>query len=475
MGMVAFPITPRRKMMRLFAAVAVTALLAGCQASEEYVAFGPKHLREVRPAIKAKFTELKMDAQSPILIRIFKEESTLEVWKQNREGRFALLETFAICKWSGELGPKIKEGDRQAPEGFYEITPGLMNPNSNYHLAFNMGFPNAYDRSHNRTGTHLMVHGSCSSRGCYAMTDPQIEDIYALARDSFKGGQRSFQVQAFPFRMTAENMARHNDSPHMDFWRMLKVGYDHFEVTQQAPKIDVCEKQYVFNATPLMANVPFRATAKCPAYEVPQAIRVAVEARQKKDAEAFEVALANIREEAEREKRAKERAAMIAAIVNPKFGSDDKPEEAAQDAPAEPATAEATSQTPAPGSTGGVFASLFASRAAPVAAPEADAASAGDLPQTGAEPATEAQATAGASNAADAPANNPANAPATAATESQPAAEVTATAFAPEAQPAEQKPGLLKRWLSFGSSEEEDTTPPQVDLTTVATAPKVKP
>lgn len=455
MGVIAFPKIPGRKVIRLAGALAVATLLAGCQSGDEYVSFGPKHLREVRPAIKAKFTELKMDARSPILIRIFKEESTLEVWKQNREGRFALLQTFDICKWSGELGPKVKEGDRQAPEGFYEITPGLMNPNSSYHLAFNMGFPNAYDRSHNRTGTHLMVHGACSSRGCYAMTDPQIEDIYALARDSFKGGQRSFQVQAFPFRMTAENMARHNDSPHMDFWRMLKVGYDHFEVTKQAPKIDVCEKQYVFNATPLMANVPFRATAKCPAYEVPQAIRVAVEAKQKKDAQAFEVAMANIREEAEREKRAKERAALIASIVNPKFGSDDKREEAGEPA----AAATSAEEAPAtPASTGGVFASLFASKAAQPA-------------ETA--PGEPGQTAAGAASPAASQAASQAAPPA--AAKPQPAAEVTATAFAPDAQAGEQKPGFFKRWLSFSGSQDDDTTPPQVDLTTVTTAPRVKP
>ncbi|NNC27627.1 murein L,D-transpeptidase, partial [Salinisphaera sp. USBA-960] len=129
-----------------------------------------------------------------------KEESALEVWKQTRTGKYQLLDEFEICKWSGKLGPKFKEGDRQAPEGFYEITPALMNPNSSYHLAFNLGYPNSYDRSHGRTGSHLMVHGACSSRGCYAMTDEQVQDIYALARDSFKGGQRSFQVQAFPFR-----------------------------------------------------------------------------------------------------------------------------------------------------------------------------------------------------------------------------------------------------------------------------------
>ena len=78
---------------------------------------------------------------SPILVRIFKEESELEVWKQETTGRFALLKTYPICRWSGELGPKIKEGDRQAPEGFYTITPGQMNPNSNYYLAFNIGYP----------------------------------------------------------------------------------------------------------------------------------------------------------------------------------------------------------------------------------------------------------------------------------------------------------------------------------------------
>ena len=131
----------------------------------------------------------------------------------DRSGYHALLKTYPICRWSGELGPKIKEGDRQAPEGFYTITPGLMNPNSSYYLAINMGFPNAYDKAHGRTGAFLMIHGDCSSRGCYAMTDEQIAEIYALARESFLGGQRSFQIQAYPFRMTPINMAKHRASP----------------------------------------------------------------------------------------------------------------------------------------------------------------------------------------------------------------------------------------------------------------------
>src|ERR671929_153697 len=156
-----------------------------------------------------------MPKESPILVRTFKEESELEVWKQDTTGHFALLKTYPICRWSGELGPKIKEGDRQAPEGFYTITPAQLNPNSHYYLSFDIGYPNAFDRAHGRTGSNLMVHGDCSSRGCYAMTDEQIAEIYALARESFFGGQKSFQIQAYPFRMTPVNMAKHRNSVQM--------------------------------------------------------------------------------------------------------------------------------------------------------------------------------------------------------------------------------------------------------------------
>ena len=134
--------------------------------------------------------------RSPILVRLFKQEAELEVWKQDRSGRFALLKTYPICSWSGDLGPKVREGDRQAPEGFYNISPAQMNPQSAYYLSFNTGYPNAYDRSLGHTGSELMVHGYCSSRGCYAMTDEKIAEIYSLGRESFFGGQRAFQFQA---------------------------------------------------------------------------------------------------------------------------------------------------------------------------------------------------------------------------------------------------------------------------------------
>lgn len=269
----------------LLAAVSAVAL-AGCVAEGGPVGsgFGPKHLQELSPVMLAQIEQKGMEKRSPILLRIFKEESELEVWKQARDGKFALLKTYPICRWSGELGPKIREGDRQAPEGFYTITPELLQPRSSYHLAFNMGYPNEFDRSHNRTGAHLMVHGDCSSRGCYAMTDEQISEIFALAREAFDGGQLSFQVQAYPFRMTAKNLARHRNNPHLAFWRMLKEGSDHFETTKTALKVDVCDRRYVFNA--INPSQPFNPTAQCPAYTVrPEAAKLVAAKKQADDRE----------------------------------------------------------------------------------------------------------------------------------------------------------------------------------------------
>ena len=238
--------------------------------------------------MKAAIAHNNMPMESPILVRIFKEEAELEIWKQDATGRFALLKTYPICRWSGDLGPKVKEGDRQAPEGFYQITPGLMNPNSNYYLAFNLGFPNAYDKANDRSGAFLMVHGDCSSRGCYAMTDEQMGEIFALGRESFQGGQKSFQVQAYPFRMTALNMAKHRNSPHMAFWRMIKVGYDHFEVTRQEPKVDVCEKRYVFDAqSPNGMPLRFDTRNRCPAYQLDPQVASLIKQKQADDEQQF--------------------------------------------------------------------------------------------------------------------------------------------------------------------------------------------
>lgn len=217
-----------------------------------------------------------------MLVRIFKQENTLEVWKRTSSGQFRMFKSYAICAFSGDLGPKIKEGDRQSPEGFYTITPGLMNPRSNYYLAFNTGFPNKFDRAWGRTGSNLMVHGDCKSVGCYAMTDASIAEIYALARESFRGGNSSFQLQIFPFRMTAANLAKYAGSQNLEFWKNIKEGYDLFELAKAPPVWDVCNRQYIFNpasAGPLDPLGPCPATVRIAGLEERQQADEAVLAR----------------------------------------------------------------------------------------------------------------------------------------------------------------------------------------------------
>src|SRR5262249_2549329 len=229
-----------------------------------------KATKEVSRELLSLFRQNKMPKYSPILLRVFKEEAELEVWKQDTTGHFQLLKTFPICRWSGDLGPKLHEGDRQTPEGFYTITPNLMNPNSNWYLAINTGFPNTFDKANSRDGTFLMIHGDCSSSGCFAMTDEQISEIYGMARDSLVG-RPAFQVQAYPFRLTPANLARHRTNPNLAFWKMLKIGNDHFETTYLEPKVDVCDRQYVFDAQPppkSSAPFAFNPTGKCPAFVV---------------------------------------------------------------------------------------------------------------------------------------------------------------------------------------------------------------
>lgn len=268
----------------MFAKLARTGVLiaaigvAGCNDSS-MKDFAPSANKPLPDKILADMRAKGMARTSPVLARIFKEEGKLEIWKAKTNGRYDMVASYDICKWSGKLGPKYTEGDRQAPEGFYTVRPAQMNPKSSYHLSFNIGYPNAYDRANGRTGSNLMVHGACSSSGCYSMTDAQIEQIYAFGRDAFQGGQTEFQIQAFPFRMTAANMARYRKDPNYDFWQMLKVGYDNFEITKVPPKVDVCEKRYVFNQV-AADGATFNPTGACPATSQPDSLKTAYSAYQ---------------------------------------------------------------------------------------------------------------------------------------------------------------------------------------------------
>jgi murein L,D-transpeptidase YafK len=256
-----------RVALRFSFVAAAAVLLAGCPFSGGGDGSIHPAMKQLSPETQTLLAKAGMTQEAPVFVRIFKEESQLEIWKQKSDGHYYLFKTYPICSWSGGLGPKVKVGDKQAPEGFYTVTPGQMNPNSQFHLAFNVGFPNAYDKANGRTGDALMVHGDCRSAGCYAMTDALIEEIYALAREAFRGGQSKFHVHAFPFRMTAENMLRHRSSPWYGFWKTLKVGYDDFELTRMVPKVNVCSRNYLVNADFLGHEAVPDGAESCPAYQ----------------------------------------------------------------------------------------------------------------------------------------------------------------------------------------------------------------
>lgn len=268
-----------RNLRRHALLLAGAVLLSSCVAMEG----DDRHLQPLPVALVSQMSAKGMSPGDPILVRIFKKESELEVWKRDRSGRYALLKTYPMCRWSGQLGPKKREGDRQAPEGFYTVTAELMNPKSQFYLSFNLGYPNALEQAQGFTGSALMVHGACTSAGCYAMTDEGVTEIYGLAREAFIGGQRSFQVQALPFRMTPENMAAHRNNPNIVFWRNLKEGYDHFEATRRPPRLAYCERRYVFD--PAEGAGPFVPGAACPIYEVEQDSRDLVAQKRARDEE----------------------------------------------------------------------------------------------------------------------------------------------------------------------------------------------
>ncbi len=201
----------------------------------------------VQAGLTSDLEEAGLRLGSPVFLRILKEEAELEAWVRGEDGRFVLFRTWPICTFSGELGPKRAEGDQQAPEGFYFVPPGRMNPMSSFHLSFDLGYPNRFDRAYGRTGAWLMVHGSCVSIGCYAMTDPVIEQVWMLMKSAFEAGQPFVRVHAFPFRMSSSNLSARSDSEWFDFWSNLAEGWDLFEDSRVPPNVRVDSRRYVFD------------------------------------------------------------------------------------------------------------------------------------------------------------------------------------------------------------------------------------
>ena len=199
-----------------------------------------------RSALFAELGAAGFTLGAPVHVRIFKREKRLELWLARDDGRYAMFKGYDICTYSGDLGPKLREGDRQAPEGFYRVGLKQLNPTSRHHLSFNLGFPNAFDSQLGRTGSALMVHGGCSSVGCFAITDESVDEVYAVVEAALKGGQDAVDVAVFPFHMTATALAEQASSPWLGFWRNLKQGYDLFEADFTPPRVGACEGQYRF-------------------------------------------------------------------------------------------------------------------------------------------------------------------------------------------------------------------------------------
>ncbi len=202
-------------------------------------------VQRVKPLLENELNKKELTWGAAVFIRIIKKNNSLELYLK-KGTNYQLFKSYPICYFSGNISPKTKQGDNQAPEGFYEVRPSQLNPNSNYHLAFNLGYPNAYDKAHKYTGNYLMVHGNCVSIGCYAMTDEKIEEIYALIQAAFENGQKVIQVHCFPFEMTTENLKKYADHKYAAFWQNLSEGYDIFEKNRTLPKVNVKNKKYVF-------------------------------------------------------------------------------------------------------------------------------------------------------------------------------------------------------------------------------------
>lgn len=217
-------------------------------------------MANARLRVERQLAAKGMQLGSPVFVRIFKLPKQLEVWLRQDNNKFELFKIYPICTYSGRLGPKLREGDQQSPEGFYRVSWQQLNPASKYHLSFDVGYPNMVDQSNQRTGSAIMVHGRCISQGCFAMGNLQIEEIYLLAYQAFLHGQKDFAVHIFPFRLTKENLAAHDHSRWTEFWQNLRQGYEFFEREHRVPFIVAengqyaVEKEAVSNNSVVMIN-----------------------------------------------------------------------------------------------------------------------------------------------------------------------------------------------------------------------------
>jgi len=201
--------------------------------------------KSVWPKLQNELADKGLKLNQSIYIRIFKDENNLEIWVRSGM-KYEFFKSYNVCYFSGGLGTKTKAGDGKSPEGFYTIEPKQLNPVSNYHLAINVGYPNKLETIKGYTGDQIMVHGHCASIGCYAMTDPGIDEIYTLVYQAFQSGQQKIQLDIFPFRMDQEHLKKYATNSSLSFWKSMKPGYDLFEKNHIPPVAAIKNKEYFF-------------------------------------------------------------------------------------------------------------------------------------------------------------------------------------------------------------------------------------
>jgi murein L,D-transpeptidase YafK len=205
--------------------------------------------RDALPGMGASLAALSLESGDPIFLRVFKEENELEVWMRGRgNSHYTLFRVYRLRGWSGGLGPKLKEGDRQTPEGFYFGSASRMRPHTRHYLGMDLGFPNEYDSFHGRTGSGLMIHGGKSESGAFVLSPEDMGEVYSLSEAALSGGQRIFRIHVFPFRMTDKRMEQEwkRQPDWIDFWVNLKEGYDFFENANFPPDVSVSTGEYAF-------------------------------------------------------------------------------------------------------------------------------------------------------------------------------------------------------------------------------------
>jgi murein L,D-transpeptidase YafK len=229
--------------------ILITVLLSFVMIAEPTDLPDSKRASDIRnviwPGLQKDLHDKGFDRNYRIYIRIIKQIDLLEVWLK-KGPRYELFKRYNICYFSGGLGTKTRSGDNKSPEGFYSITPKQLNPVSNYHLAINIGYPNKLESLRGYTGNSIMIHGSCASIGCYAMTNPVIEEIYTLIYKAFENGQQEISLAIFPFRVDKEHLKEYTTSPYYPFWKTMQPGYDLFEKTHIPPVVSLNNKQYTF-------------------------------------------------------------------------------------------------------------------------------------------------------------------------------------------------------------------------------------